>query len=141
MEVIIIMSIILVLIVLLVVVPHFIILSYEDTKNKHIYLQEFSYTDALNLLDSIINEEFSKYNILHLQYTEDSFVNSQEHINIVNTITASVYNIYTNSEMLRYQLGLALFDTNDKEYIVSFIMDRVSIFSVEFVKKINSTQE
>lgn len=90
------------------------------------------------MLDKMIDDQLTNYKLFNLEYDENLYINSELEMTIIKDVTAIVYNSITPT--IKSNLS-HICNTEEKTECVKFIMNRVSIHVMAYVKETNKMKE
>lgn len=90
------------------------------------------------LLDKMIEDKLAEYKLFNLEFDENLYINSELQMEMIKDITANVYNAMTPS--IKSNIS-HICDVNDDTKCLKFIMNRVSIFVIAYVKETNKIKD
>lgn len=104
----------------------------NDTDYKRmIYSTPLNYEEDMKILDSIIDDEFTQYEIMHLAHRDNLYINSEEQERIITEVLGKV--IYRISDDLVQKLSLYY----KSEYINDIIFNKIKLVVINYTVQIN----
>ena len=103
----------------------------ETEYKKMIYNTPFNYEEDMKILDMIIDDEFTQYQIMHLAHRDNLYINSEEQERIITEVLGKV--IYRISDDLVQKLSLYY----KSEYINDIIFNKIKLVVINYTIEIN----
>lgn len=104
----------------------------NDTDYKRmIYSTPLNYEEDMKILDSIIDDEFMQYEIMHLAHRDNLYINAEEQERIITEVLGKV--IYRISDDLVQKLSLYY----KSEYINDIIFNKIKLVVINYTIEIN----
>lgn len=104
----------------------------NDTDYKRmIYSTPLNYEEDMKILDSIIDDEFTQYQIMHLAHRDNLYINPEEQERIITEVLGKV--IYRISDDLVQKLSLYY----KSEYINDIIFNKIKLVVINYTIEIN----